>query len=153
MSTSQDHEARPGRRSVFTAAGAVSVTAVLTACGASKGDAGSGAGSVEQTGDSGAGGGGAVLAKTTDIPEGGGKIFTDQGVVVTQPAAGEFKAFSSKCTHMGCAVSSVADGTINCPCHGSKFDVATGDVKAGPATEPLPATPIKVEGDSISLAS
>ncbi len=73
--------------------------------------------------------------------------------MVTQPAAGEFKAFSSKCTHMGCAVSSVSDGTINCPCHGSKFDVATGAVKTGPATTPLPATAITVEGDSISLAS
>ncbi|MFD0025918.1 Rieske (2Fe-2S) protein [Streptomyces sp. NPDC058382] len=152
MSTSQDREVRLGRRTVVTAAGAVSVAAVLTACGGSKEEA-AGSGVVEQTGDSGAGGGGAVLAKTADIPEGGGKIFTEQGVVVTQPTAGEFKAFSSKCTHMGCAVSSVAEGTINCPCHGSKFDVATGDVKTGPATEPLPATPIKVDGDSISLAS
>ncbi|WP_329307351.1 Rieske (2Fe-2S) protein [Streptomyces sp. NBC_01260] len=151
MSTSQDHEGRPGRRTVVTAAGAVSVAAVLTACGGSKEAAGSGA--VEHAGESGAGAGGGVLAKTTDIPEGGGKIFTEQGVVVTQPAAGEFKAFSSKCTHTGCTVSSVANGTINCPCHGSKFDVATGSVKTGPATEPLPATPIKVQGDSISLAS
>lgn len=151
MSASQDHEAAIGRRTVVTAAGAVSVAAVLTACGGSKEAAGAGA--VAQTDDGGDGGKGPVLAKTADIPEGGGKIFAEQGVVVTQPAAGEFKAFSSKCTHAGCAVSSVSDGVINCPCHGSTFDVATGAVKAGPATTPLPATAITVEGDSISLAS
>lgn len=151
MSASQDHEARIGRRTVVTAAGAVSVAAVLTACGSSKESSGSDA--VKQTNGSGSAGGGPVLAKTTDIPEGGGTIFKDEGVVVTQPTAGEFKAFSSKCTHAGCTVSTVADGTINCPCHGSKFDVATGDVQAGPATTPLPATEITVEGDSISLAS
>ncbi|MEE4492786.1 Rieske (2Fe-2S) protein [Streptomyces sp. BE230] len=151
MSASQDHEVHIGRRTVVTAVGAVSVAAVLTACGGSQEAAGSGV--VKQADDGGDGGGGPVLAKTADIPEGGGKIFTEQGVVVTQPAAGEFKAFSSKCTHAGCAVSSVSDGAINCPCHGSKFDVATGAVKTGPATTPLPAAAITVEGDSISLAS
>lgn len=153
MSASQHPEAALGRRTVVTAVGAVSVTAVLTACGGSKDAAGASAGAVEQTDDGGDGGNGPVLARTTDIPEGGGKVFAEQGVVVTQPAAGEFKAFSSKCTHAGCAVSSVSDGAINCPCHGSKFDVATGGVKAGPATAPLPAAAITVEGDSISLAS
>lgn len=89
-------------------------------------------------------------AKTADIPEGGGKVVGD--VVVTQPTAGEFKAFSSKCTHAGCAVKEVADGVINCPCHGSKFDATDGSVKAGPATTPLAAASITVEGDSIRLA-
>lgn len=164
MSASQEHEVRLGRRTVVAGVGAAGVAAVLTACGSSKDSSGSG--TVEPAkgatgegdgagdgGDSGAGGGGNVLAKTADIPEGGGKIFADAGVVVTQPKAGEFKAFSSKCTHMGCAVTSISGGTINCPCHGSKFDAATGDVSGGPATEPLPAATITVKGDSIMLAS
>ncbi|MFF2963722.1 Rieske (2Fe-2S) protein [Streptomyces sp. NPDC057963] len=163
MNTSQDHEVRPGRRAVVTAVGAVSVTAVLTACGSKKESGGSGgSGGSGRSGGSGgsdavepaASGrsrGGDVLAKTTDIPEGGGKIFADRDVVVTQPQAGSFKAFSSKCTHQGCAVSSVSDGTINCPCHGSKFDMVTGSVTAGPAPKPLPTRAITVEGGSITL--
>lgn len=91
----------------------------------------------------------AAIAKTADVPVGSGVIVDD--VVVTQPAAGEFKAFSSKCTHKGCAVNKVADGTIDCPCHGSKFNL-DGTVAKGPATEPLEAKTISVQGDSIVLA-
>jgi Rieske Fe-S protein len=92
-----------------------------------------------------------VLAKTADIPEGGGKIFKDQGVVVTQPTAGTFKAFSAKCTHRGCAVAAVTGGVITCPCHNSAFSVSDGSVRKGPATSPLPAARITVEGDAIHL--
>ncbi|WP_073948952.1 Rieske (2Fe-2S) protein [Streptomyces kebangsaanensis] len=94
---------------------------------------------------------GRVLASTGDIPEGGGMVFTRAKVVVTQPKKGEFKAFSAVCTHQNCTVSRVADGTIHCPCHGSRFRIADGSVAHGPATRPLPAEPIKVEGNSISL--
>lgn len=96
--------------------------------------------------------GGTELAKTSDIPEGGGKIFASQGVVVTQPTAGTYKAFSSKCTHQGCAVSSISNGVIVCPCHKSEFSVTDGSVKKGPATQALPAEQITVSGDSITLA-
>ncbi|MCW0216676.1 MAG: Rieske (2Fe-2S) protein, partial [Pseudonocardia sp.] len=99
-----------------------------------------------------AGGGAVVLASTSDIGVGAGTIFADQGVVVTQPTAGEFKAFSTTCTHQGCAVTKVADGTIDCPCHGSKFSIADGSPTAGPATTPLATKSISVNGDSISLA-
>ncbi|MET9625139.1 Rieske (2Fe-2S) protein [Streptomyces sp. NPDC006464] len=95
---------------------------------------------------------GEALAKTTDIPVGGGTVFKDAKVVVTQPAAGDFKAFSAVCTHQGCLVNKVADGTIDCPCHGSKFRVSDGSVAAGPAPRPLPAEQITVSGDTITLA-
>ena len=96
--------------------------------------------------------GGQELAKTADIPVGGGKILKAQKIVVTQPKKDEFKAFSAICTHQGCTVSTVANGTINCPCHQSKFNIADGSVAGGPAPKPLPAEQIKVEGNSIRLA-
>ncbi|KQX54953.1 MULTISPECIES: Rieske (2Fe-2S) protein [unclassified Streptomyces] len=95
---------------------------------------------------------GPALATTSDIPVGGGTVFTEEKVVVTQPTAGQFKAFSAVCTHQGCLVNKVADGTIDCPCHGSKYRVADGAVAAGPAPRPLPARQITVSGESITLA-
>ncbi|MFE1832918.1 Rieske (2Fe-2S) protein [Streptomyces sviceus] len=139
----------PSRRVVVAAVGAAGLALTLNACG-SEDDSSS---SSDASSSSGAGaGGGSVLAKTSDIPEGGGKIFKDSGVVVTQPTAGEFKAFSSKCTHQGCAVTGITDGVITCPCHKSEFSVTDGSVKKGPATQPLPEEKITVSGDSISLA-
>ncbi|MFG2352901.1 Rieske (2Fe-2S) protein [Streptomyces sp. NPDC048521] len=151
----------PARRTVMAAAGAAGLAAALTACGSGDDssdtvDTGSGssgtAGSAGSAQDGGSSAGGAALAQTSDIPEGGGKIFKDQGVVVTQPTAGTFKAFSSKCTHQGCAVGSVANGVIVCPCHNSHFSVEDGSVKQGPATKPLPAAKITVSGEEIKLA-
>jgi len=94
----------------------------------------------------------AKLAATADVPVGGGVILTDAQLVITQPKAGTFKAFSAICTHQGCTVSSVENGTINCPCHGSEFAIADGSVVAGPAPKPLPAQSIKVSGGSITAA-
>jgi Rieske Fe-S protein len=92
-----------------------------------------------------------VVAKS-EIPVGGGKIFSDRKVVVTQPEAGTYKGFSAICTHMGCTVDQVAGGTINCPCHGSKFSVKDGSVVNGPATASLPSARITVKGNDITLA-
>ena len=91
---------------------------------------------------------GGAIAKTADVPVGSGVIVDD--VVVTQPTAGVFKGFSSSCTHKGCAVNKVADGTIDCPCHGSKFNL-DGTVANGPATKPLESKAVSVQGDSIVL--
>ena len=89
-----------------------------------------------------------AVAKTADVPVGSGVIVGE--VVVTQPSAGVFKGFSAKCTHAGCTVNKVADGTIDCPCHGSKFNL-DGSVANGPATKPLQAQAVTVQGDSIVL--
>jgi nitrite reductase/ring-hydroxylating ferredoxin subunit len=50
---------------------------------------------------------GSVVGPKSDVPEGGGVVFRDQKVVVTQPEPGEFKAFTAVCTHQGCLVDSV----------------------------------------------
>jgi Rieske Fe-S protein len=94
----------------------------------------------------------AALANTSDIPIGGGIVFAEQDVVVTQPESGQFRAFSATCTHQGCPVTEVASGTINCNCHGSRFAVSDGAVLDGPADTPLPERPIEVNGEQILLA-
>ncbi|WP_409237097.1 Rieske (2Fe-2S) protein [Streptomyces sp. PA5.6] len=94
---------------------------------------------------------GPELAKTSEVPVGGGKVVKDKKVVVTQPESGTFKAFSAVCTHSGCLVAEVADGTINCPCHGSKYRVADASVADGPAPRPLSEEKITVTGNSITL--
>ncbi|MEU3106148.1 Rieske (2Fe-2S) protein [Streptomyces griseoflavus] len=158
MTASLHSASGPARRTVVAAAGAAGLAVALTACGGSDDDASSSpvesgtSGGAPDDGGGGGAAGGAPLARTADIPEGGGKVFADRKVVVTQPSAGEFKAFSATCTHQGCAVKSVADGVINCPCHNSDFSITDGSVRGGPATKPLPAVEITVSGDSITLA-
>lgn len=94
----------------------------------------------------------AELASTTDIPVGGGTILTAQRIVITEPTAGSFKAFTAVCTHQGCIVTSVSGGTINCPCHGSRFSIVNGSVVGGPAPAPLAQISITVRGTSIFQA-
>lgn len=133
---------RPDRRTVLAGAtlGGLALP-LLSACGA--GGRRSAAAAPKASGP---------LGPTSDVPVGGGHVFSEQQVVVTQPKAGEFKAFSAVCTHQGCLVSSVADGQIRCPCHGSVFSASDGSVLGGPAPAPLPAERIKVTGGTISLA-
>jgi Rieske Fe-S protein len=96
--------------------------------------------------------GGTALAQVSEVPVGGGKILADQSVVLTQPKQGEIKAFSSVCTHEGCAVSRIENGNIVCVCHGSRFRIADGSVERGPASQPLPPVNVTVEGGSVKLA-
>jgi Rieske Fe-S protein len=138
------------RRGVLAGAAGVGAAAVLAACGGSED---TGAGSQDDAGGQQQGGqqGGASI-KTSEVPVGGGTVFKDSEVVVTQPAAGDFKAFSARCTHQGCLVASVSNGVITCPCHQSKFSATDGSVKGGPAPSPLAARNVTVSGDSITIA-
>jgi Rieske Fe-S protein len=89
------------------------------------------------------------FARTADIPVGGGRVFPDSRVVVTQPAVGDLRAFSMVCTHDACELHEVAGGTINCSCHGSRFAMTDGSVVQGPARSALGRERIAVEGDQI----
>jgi Rieske Fe-S protein len=163
----------PNRRAVLAGVGALGATCFLAACGTDTSSSGSttnatgsdfsntpapaGSSGTATTGSSSggskstSGGSGAtVLAATADVPSGGGIIKGD--LVITQPTAGTFKAFSKVCTHAGCDVNKVADGTISCPCHGSTFSIKDGSVTGGPAPAPLPETNVKVDGDNIVKA-
>lgn len=92
------------------------------------------------------------LVATSEVPVGGGVVLKSEEIVVTQPTAGEFKAFSAICTHQGCLIGSVSDGTITCPCHNSMFSAADGSVSGGPASAPLDAVPVSVSGDQVVKA-
>ncbi|WP_054812269.1 Rieske (2Fe-2S) protein [Nocardia arizonensis] len=139
------------RTVVVGAAGVVAAAAALTACSTYGDNAPAPApttGTATPTGSGGQRPAAATeaIAKTADIPVGGGVIVGT--MVVTQPTAGVFAGFDSTCPHAGCKVNAVSNGTINCPCHGSKFGL-DGAVVAGPAKSPLAPKQIRVEGDSV----
>ena len=90
--------------------------------------------------------------KAADIPVGGGMIYPDKKVVVTQPTAGTFKAFDATCTHQGCLVAEISGGNITCPCHGSQYKVADGSVVRGPATRALTPKTATVTGTTITVS-
>ncbi|MGC4889638.1 Rieske (2Fe-2S) protein [Micromonospora sp. DT227] len=147
------------RRALLAGAGAVGAAVVLAGCGGDDATPGAaptsgGPPGASATGDAGGGNrdSSGPLARTTDIPVGGGAVYASKGVVITQPEAGQFKGFDPICTHQGCPVSNVDGGTINCTCHNSRFSISDGSVKQGPATKPLAAKEIKVSGDQITLA-
>lgn len=137
-----DHAPLTRRRLLAGAGLAAAALGGLTACGGGTGSAG-GSGSAAT---------GPLTAPISDIPVGSGKIFADSETVITQPAQGEFRAFSSICTHARCPVAEVTDN-IGCRCHGSKFSLTDGSVLNGPATKPLPAKTVTVQGDSVSVAA
>ncbi len=128
------------RRIVFQGLGALGVAAALAGCSTG------GGGQTTETvpGD--------ALVASADVPVGGGIVLTDVRIVVTQPTAGEFKAFTAICTHEGNTVGKVENGTITCLVHGSEFSAETGEAESGPASRPLEAIAVKVDGDQIVAA-
>jgi len=145
---SADVPAVDRRRVLITGAVVAAGAAVTAACGSPSSSGSSPTGS-----STGSAAGGAVDVKTADVPVGGGVILADQKVVVTQPTAGTYKAFSAVCTHQGCVVASVGSGTITCPCHGSQFSATDGTVTGGPAPAPLTSLTVTVNGADLSITT
>jgi nitrite reductase/ring-hydroxylating ferredoxin subunit len=132
---------RPTRRAVLAIAMSAGAAGVLAACGSGK--------TADPSASTSTPAGGEALTSIDDVPVGGGVILADAKVVVTQPTAGTFKAFSSTCTHNHCQLSGVSRGRITCPCHGSTFSITDGSPDGGPAPSPLPEIAVSVEGGSV----
>jgi Rieske Fe-S protein len=148
------------RRQVITAAAGVAAAGALSACGSSSGTGTPPSPTADPTTDptpgsqvadpTAAGSAGTKLGPAAAVPVGGGTVYESLEVVVTQPEAGRFEGLSAVCTHTGCIVDKVADGLIQCPCHGSRYRL-DGTVAGGPAPRPLPARPVTVVDGSIVL--
>ncbi|MDZ5663567.1 Rieske (2Fe-2S) protein [Nocardioides sp. zg-1308] len=149
------------RRRALSGSAAVALgVPVLAACGSDDDTSATDpatSGGDEPTGEpteeeSGGAAGGEALASAADVPVGGCLVVTGAKVVVTQPTEGDFKAFSAVCTHQGCLVETSSEGEIPCPCHASRFSLEDGSPLSGPASAPLEAVEITVDGDSITRA-
>ena len=118
---------------------------LLAACGSEDSDSSGG-------GSGGSGSASGVIGKTSEVPVGRAKIFKAEKVMVSQPSEGEFKAFSTVCTHQGCPITKLDGDVIECGCHGSRFAVADGSVVNGPATKPLKELKATVKGDDLTVS-
>ncbi|MEU8775326.1 Rieske (2Fe-2S) protein [Streptomyces sp. NPDC048606] len=136
MSASQPAARRTVLKGAAALAGAVGAGAALSACST---ETNSGGGTPAVPTEP------VELGAASEVPVGGAKLFRERKVVVSCPAEGQYTAFSAQCTHAGCVLDKIVEGQGNCPCHGSRFDVATGKVLRGPATDPLPSVPVKAE--------
>ena len=134
------------RRNLLQSAGIAVGAGVLGAVGYTV--YGPGGHDAPYSGPTGGNSSGTVLAPVSDIPDGGGVVLTKTQIVLTR-TGNRIAAFSAVCTHEACLVNKVQNGLISCPCHGSTFDAATGAVRDGPASSPLPAVAVHIVGNSV----
>ncbi len=139
------------RRGLIVSGAAAVAAAGLAACSTPTSPSPAASAPANTAGGAAPSSGGAVTVKTADVPVGGGTILQNAKYVVTQPTAGTYKAFNKTCTHQGCPVSKIVGAEIVCTCHNSKFSITDGAVTAAPATKPLAAAKVTVQGDSLLI--
>lgn len=146
------------RRNVL-AIGALGAAGVaLAACSSDSGSSSSSSTSESpaagQSDAAGGSGSGAEITSVSKVPVGGAIITdsADTGFVVSQQTAGEVACYSAVCPHQGCLCSVIQGENAVCPCHGSQFNVFTGEVVQGPATTGLTKVDVKVAGGKVVQA-
>ena len=95
-----------------------------------------------------------VLAGADDLNEGDMQAFDVRGTkIAVANIAGTFYAFGDTCTHRGCSLAEgdLEETTVTCPCHGSEFDVRSGAVLRGPASEPVGTYEVREEGENLEI--
>ena len=98
-----------------------------------------------------------TVAKVVDLPDGEMLGATVEGVeVLVANVGGQYKSIGAECTHEGCDLHEgeldVEERLVTCACHGSIYDLDTGQAVAPPAEAPEPVYRVRVEGDDIQLA-
>ena len=97
------------------------------------------------------------IGKLADVPEGEARRFVVDRIeiAVVNLGEGQFVAVDDICSHAESSLSEgevdVEDETIECPRHGSTFDLQTGRPRSLPATVPIATFPVKVEGDTLLI--
>ena len=93
--------------------------------------------------------------KTSDIPVGNVKAIDVRGArIAVANVGGTYYAFDDACTHEQCSLAEegeLAGTTLTCTCHGSEFDLRTGNVLAPPATVPVKVYRTRVDGDALQI--
>lgn len=128
------------RRSFMVGTTAVAATAALTACTSQ----GGGPKRSELAS-------GERIGRLDQVRVGGGRIYPEASMVITQPTEGEYVALSGICSHQRCTLREVSNGKIYCGCHGSEFDLQ-GKVLKGPAETDLDTRSIEIEGEYFIVA-
>lgn len=141
------------RRQVIVSGAAGAAALVVAGCGGSSGGGGAGSSAGSTAGSASAPSGKPIVA-LDKVPVGGAVSAMDPNgkpIIVAQPQTGAAVAFSAICTHMGCTVAPSGD-KLNCPCHGSVYQAATGEVVQGPAPRALDKVSVKVVNGEVVTA-